>query len=82
MGNDRSAAPLLKRGAPLSERRSMQLENKKIAILATNGFEQSELEVPRDKLKAAGGHRRYHFASSRRNQRMGQEGLGPARQGR
>ncbi len=54
MGNDRSAAPFLKRGAPLSERRSMQLENKKIAILATNGFEQSELEVPRDKLKAAG----------------------------
>jgi deglycase len=32
----------------------MQLENKKIAILATNGFEQSELEIPRDKLKAAG----------------------------
>jgi deglycase len=32
----------------------MQLENKKIAILATNGFEQSELEVPRDKLRAAG----------------------------
>jgi protease I len=32
----------------------MQLENKKIAILATHGFEQSELEVPRDKLKAAG----------------------------
>ena len=26
----------------------------KILILATNGFEQSELEVPRDKLKAAG----------------------------
>ncbi len=32
----------------------MQLDNKKIAVLATNGFEQSELEVPRDKLKAAG----------------------------
>jgi protease I len=32
----------------------MQLDNKKIAILATHGFEQSELEVPRDKLKAAG----------------------------
>jgi protease I len=32
----------------------MQLDNKKIAILATNGFEQSELEVPCDKLKAAG----------------------------
>lgn len=32
----------------------MQLTNKNIAILATNGFEQSELEVPRDRLKAAG----------------------------
>ena len=32
----------------------MQLSGKKIAILATNGFEQSELEVPRDRLKAAG----------------------------
>ena len=26
----------------------------KILIIATNGFEQSELEVPRDRLKAAG----------------------------
>jgi protease I len=33
---------------------SGQLEGKRILILATNGFEQSELEVPRDKLKAAG----------------------------
>ncbi len=32
----------------------MQLSGKKIAILATHGFEQSELEVPRDRLKAAG----------------------------
>jgi protease I len=32
----------------------MQLEKKNIAILATHGFEQSELEVPRDRLKAAG----------------------------
>lgn len=32
----------------------MQLSGKKIAILATNGFEQSELEVPLAKLKAAG----------------------------
>jgi protease I len=32
----------------------MHLKGKKIAVLATNGFEQSELEVPRDKLKAAG----------------------------
>jgi protease I len=32
----------------------MNLKGKKIAILATNGFEQSELEVPRDRLKKAG----------------------------
>ena len=32
----------------------MQISGKKILILATHGFEQSELEVPRDKLKAAG----------------------------
>ena len=32
----------------------MQLDHKKIAILATNGFEQAELEVPRDRLKAVG----------------------------
>src|SRR4030088_2187466 len=32
----------------------MQLANQTVAILATHGFEQSELEVPRDKLKAAG----------------------------
>lgn len=31
-----------------------KLTNKKVAILATNGFEQSELEVPRDRLKEAG----------------------------
>jgi protease I len=32
----------------------MPLKGKKVAILATNGFEQSELEVPRDRLKAQG----------------------------
>jgi protease I len=32
----------------------MELSGKKIAILATNGFEQSELEVPRDTLNQAG----------------------------
>jgi protease I len=32
----------------------MDLSGKKIAILATHGFEQSELEVPRDRLKKAG----------------------------
>jgi len=31
-----------------------QLDGKRVAILATNGFEQSELETPHDKLKAAG----------------------------
>ncbi|MDF2096679.1 type 1 glutamine amidotransferase domain-containing protein [Aquibaculum arenosum] len=30
------------------------ISNAKIAILATHGFEQSELEVPRDKLRSAG----------------------------
>jgi protease I len=34
--------------------RKMDLKGKKIAILATNGFEQAELEVPRDRLKSAG----------------------------
>jgi deglycase len=33
---------------------AMQITGKKIAILATHGFEQSELEVPRDRLQAAG----------------------------
>jgi protease I len=33
---------------------SMDLKDKKIPILATHGFEQSELEVPRDRLKKAG----------------------------
>lgn len=32
----------------------MSLDGKKIAILATHGFEQSELEKPRDALKSAG----------------------------
>ena len=32
----------------------MDLNGKRIAILATNGFEQSELEVPLDHLKKAG----------------------------
>ena len=32
----------------------MDLNGKKIAVLATNGFEQAELEVPRDRLKKAG----------------------------
>jgi len=31
-----------------------KIENAKIIVLATHGFEQSELEVPRDKLREAG----------------------------
>ena len=31
-----------------------ELDGKRILILATHGFEQSELEVPRDRLRAAG----------------------------
>ena len=30
------------------------ISDKKILIIATNGFEQSELEVPRDKLREMG----------------------------
>jgi protease I len=33
---------------------NMKISGKKVAILATHGFEQAELEVPRDKLKEAG----------------------------
>src|SRR4051794_13723529 len=32
----------------------MTISGKKVLILATHGFEQSELEKPRDRLKAAG----------------------------
>ena len=31
-----------------------KLDGKRVAILSTNGFEQSELEVPRDRLRQAG----------------------------
>ena len=31
-----------------------KISDAKVAILSTNGFEQSELEVPRDKLRSAG----------------------------
>jgi protease I len=33
---------------------AMKISGKKLAILATHGFEQAELEVPRDRLKQAG----------------------------
>src|SRR5689334_9703367 len=39
---------------PHKARFPMSINGKKIAILATHGFEQSELEVPRDRLKQQG----------------------------
>jgi protease I len=46
-----------------------QLDGKRILILATNGFEQSELEQPRDALKAAGAE--VHIASPERGEIKG-----------
>jgi protease I len=51
------AAPVNKRrasGCNIPGEEFMRASGKKVLILATNGFEQAELEVPRDKLKAAG----------------------------
>lgn len=45
------------------------LDGKRILILATNGFEQSELEVPRDRLKEAGAQ--VHVASPESGQIKG-----------
>jgi protease I len=49
----------------------MKISGKKIAILAANGFEQSELEIPRDKLKAAGAT--VHVVSPEKGQIKGWE---------
>jgi protease I len=51
---ERCASSPIDRSYPKYKERSMELSGKRIAILATNGFEQSELEVPRDSLKEAG----------------------------
>ena len=53
----------------------MDLKDKKIAILATHGFEQAELEVPRDRLTKAG-------ATVDIVPGLGQEGLGATGKGR
>jgi protease I len=53
---ERSPAPAID-GASITAMEivmSAQLNGKRVLILATNGFEQSELEVPRDRLAAAG----------------------------
>lgn len=47
------------------------LTGKKILILATNGFEQSELELPRERLKAAGAE--VHVASPEKGEIRGWE---------
>ena len=60
----------------------MDLNGKKIAILATNGFEQAELEVPRDRLKKAGATVDVVSLAARRDQGLGQKGLGSAGEGR
>src|ERR1700743_3511892 len=39
---------------PTEEPPMTDIENARILIIATNGFEQAELEVPRDKLRKAG----------------------------
>jgi protease I len=49
----------------------MQIDGKKIAILATHGFEQSELEVPLKKLKEAGAT--VHVVSPEKGQIKGWE---------
>ena len=60
----------------------MNLQGKKIAILATNGFEQAELEVPARSPQGSRSCCRGHLLDGRRNQGMGQKRLGPASEGR
>ena len=48
------------------------LQGKSIAVLATNGFEQSELEVPRDKLREAGA--KVHVLSLKTGEIKGWDG--------
>jgi protease I len=54
------------------------IEGKRIAILATNGFEQSELEVPLEKLRAAGAE--VHVVSPEAGEIRGWEGKDWGRQ--
>jgi hypothetical protein len=60
---------------------SMDLKSKKIAILATHGFEQAELEVPRDRLTKAGATVDVVSLASGEIKGWGQKGLGPLREG-
>jgi protease I len=66
-------------GIPTALEEVMQsIEGKRIAILATNGFEQSELEVPLEKLRAAGAE--VHVVSPEAGEIRGWEGKDWGRQ--
>jgi hypothetical protein len=52
--NSSAPRPLTNEGRNTPGEELIQASGKKVLILATNGFEQAELEVPRDTLKAAG----------------------------
>ena len=54
------------------------IKQAKILIIATNGFEQSELEVPRDKLKAAGAKVTIASLDGKDDQGLGQDATGAA----
>jgi protease I len=60
----------------------MELNGKRIAILATHGFEQSELEVPRDWLKKAGATVEIVSLASGEIRGWDKKDWGPAGQGR
>lgn len=66
-------------GIPTALEEVMQsIEGKRIAILASNGFEQSELEVPLEKLRAAGAE--VHVVSPEAGEIRGWEGKDWGRQ--
>jgi protease I len=54
------------------------IAGKRIAILATHGFEQSELEVPLKKLREAGATVEVVSPESGEIKGLGHEGLGAA----
>jgi putative intracellular protease/amidase len=60
---------------------SKPISGKKIAILATDGYEQVELIDPKKNLEKAGATVRRHLHQNRADQRLGQDRLGQVRQG-
>ena len=59
---------------------SAKLQGKKIAIVATDGFEQVELTEPKKALEAAGAKVRRHFSQGGRNQGLEVYRLGRSHQ--